>query len=361
MEATRPTHAVSPDGAGSLVSGGHTEESRPTFSPEGDELLLNVPVSNEQGTAGDADRPGPSTGVAHTCPSREQPAAGGDIDDDAGSSVSVVTAVGAGADRGLRAQNRAQEIADEISRFCAESTNRVSVLARNVIISKVLELVTICSNMRADAAAARGAADLLQGQLVEARREAAGLQRRLAVERPLVGDVVGGGAAAVGVGLPVHGGTGAAAGLPAAADPGAARGPTYAAVLSSGAQAGPPGSGPNEPTSVTGQRGWTPPEAHDHVAFLTPIGRTESPARDVMRLLKANIDPVVQEIRDVTLRGTRYGVTVFTNTRQSITNMQRAIDGNSVTRTAISMRVPERRRPHVKFSGVDPDVAAEDF
>ncbi|KAH6940799.1 hypothetical protein HPB50_006874 [Hyalomma asiaticum] len=80
-----------------------------------------------------------------------------------------------------------------------------------------------------------------------------------------------------------------------------------------------------------------------------------------MRLLKTNIDPVAEMIRDVTLRGTRYGVTVFTNTPQSLTNMQRVIQTNSVTRTAVSMRVPERRRPHVKFPGVDPDVGAEVF
>ncbi|KAH6940820.1 hypothetical protein HPB50_007822 [Hyalomma asiaticum] len=86
---------------------------------------------------------------------------------------------------------------------------------------------------------------------------------------------------------------------------------------------------------------------HEHVAFLTPTGRTESPARDVIRLLKSNIDPAAEEMRDVTLRSTRCGVTVFSRTRQSLANMQRAIEANSVTRAAVSMRVPERRRTHV--------------
>lgn len=368
MAESRPAHEVSPDGPRSLAAGASQEGSHPGFSPEGDDIIANLHENPEQGIAGDAARVGPSMTPANTCLPSERPTTGGDAEDDAGSSVSAVTAVGtgAGADPGLRAQTRAQEIADEVSRFCAESSNRISVQARNLIISWVLELVTLCSNMRADAAAERRVTQVLQGQLVDARREIAGLQRRaLAAEhRPPVGDVVGGGPVPVAMGLAVRGGPGPvaeAAGSSAAAGSGAARGPTYAAVLSSGVQAGPPGSGLNGPVAAAGQRGPAPPEAHDHVAFLTPTARTESPARDVMRLIKTNIDPVAEEIRDVTLRGTRYGVTVFSNTRQSILNMQRAIEGNNVTRSAVSMRVPERRRPHVKFSGVDPDVATEDF
>lgn len=105
--------------------------------PEGDNILANVQDLSEQGTAGDAARVGPSTSQAHTCPSSDQP--GGDIEDDTGSSVSAVTAVGtgAGADPGLRMQTRAQEIAGELSRFRADSSNRITVLARKVT-SRVL-------------------------------------------------------------------------------------------------------------------------------------------------------------------------------------------------------------------------------
>ncbi|KAH6940884.1 hypothetical protein HPB50_009344 [Hyalomma asiaticum] len=260
--------------------------------------------------------------------------------------VSAVTAVEAGfrADLGARTQARAREIEDELSRFCVDSSSRITVSARNYIVSRVFEL----------------------GQLVEARREIAGLQRQaLAAGRPLVGDVVGGGVTAITVGPAVRGvpGSGAAAGSTAAADLGAARGLTYAAVLSSGdpCAAGPPGSGPTGPGGAAGQRGSTAGETHEHVAFLTPTGRTESPARDVMRLLKSKIDSVAEDIRDVTLRSTRYGVTVFSHTRQSLANMQRALEDNSVTWATVSVRVPEKRRHHVKFSGVDPDVAAEDI
>ncbi|KAH6924255.1 hypothetical protein HPB50_014375 [Hyalomma asiaticum] len=74
--------------------------------------------------------------------------------------------------------------------------------------------------------------------------------------RALVGDVVGGGGAAVMVGPAVRGvpGSGAVAGSTVAADLGAARGLTYAAVLSSGAQACPLGSGPTSPAGAAGQQ-----------------------------------------------------------------------------------------------------------
>ncbi|KAL3198221.1 hypothetical protein MRX96_044494 [Rhipicephalus microplus] len=82
-------------------------------------------------------------------------------------------------------QTRAREIEDEISRFCADSVNRITLSARNYIMSRVFELVNLCSDMRADAATERGAALALQGQLVDARREIAGLQRQVLVaERP---------------------------------------------------------------------------------------------------------------------------------------------------------------------------------
>ncbi|KAH7963923.1 hypothetical protein HPB52_023796 [Rhipicephalus sanguineus] len=100
---------------------------------------------------------------------------------------------------------------------------------------------------------------------------------------------------------------------------------------------------------------------HDHVAFLTPVGTTEAPARDVVRLLKTNIDPVAKGINDVTFRYTRYGVTVFSNTRQSLVNMRTAIEENTVTCAALTVRVPEKRNPHVRFSGVDPDITADEF
>ncbi|KAL1477820.1 hypothetical protein MTO96_035451 [Rhipicephalus appendiculatus] len=160
---------------------------------------------------------------------------------DAGSSVSEVIAVGIGlrVDLGTRMQARARELEDEVSRFCADSANRITVSARNYIMTRVFELVSLCSDMREDAATERGAALALQGQLVDARREIAGLQRQVLVaERPPVGDVLGGLAAvlAVGPAAPVFsGGPGAEVAIGAASmGPAVLGGPTYAAMVRAG-------------------------------------------------------------------------------------------------------------------------------
>ncbi|KAL3199004.1 hypothetical protein MRX96_044103 [Rhipicephalus microplus] len=81
-----------------------------------------------------------------------------------------------------------------------------------------------------------------------------------------------------------------------------AGGMSYAVALGSGAASGiqrPSGNSPSGPQGVTapgaGRR-------QDQVAFLMPVGSTDYAARDVTRILKANIDPVAKGIRDVTLR-----------------------------------------------------------
>ncbi|KAH7963996.1 hypothetical protein HPB51_027766 [Rhipicephalus microplus] len=273
----------------------------------------------------------PTTAQAHFCPAR--PTAGASEEEDAGSSVSEVTAVGIGhsVDPGNRMQARAREIEDEISRFCADSANRIT------------------------------------GQLVDARREIAGLQRQaLVAERPPVGDILGGLAAAPAVG-PAHAVLTAGPGVQVARGampmgPAVTGVPSYAAVVRAGGPAGVPGAGLAGPAGLVGAGpGMVSGVRHEHVAFLTPFGATEAPAQDVVRLLKANVDPVAKVIRDVTLRHTRYGVTVFTNNAQTITNIQNAINENAVTRAAITIRIPARRNPHMRFSGVDPDLGPEEF
>ncbi|KAH7963900.1 hypothetical protein HPB52_023773 [Rhipicephalus sanguineus] len=189
----------------------------------------------------------------------------------------------------------------------------------------------------------RGAALALQGQLVEARSEIACLQRQaLVAERPLVGDVLAGRAAAA-----VHrpsGAHGSDTGVPLGAPPtlsGAAGDMTYAAVLRPGPTTGGQPLGRSGFPGVAAAAGGeaTMAARHDH----------------------ANIDPVAKDIRDVTLRYTRYGVTVLTNTRQSLLNMRAAIEQNAVTCAAMTMRVPDRRNPHVRFSGVDPEINPDEF
>lgn len=77
------------------------------------------------------------------------------------------------------------------------------------------------------------------------------------------------------------------------------------------------------------------------MAFLTPATQTTTPARDVLRLLKTNIDPVTKGITDVVLRHTRYGVTVLTNAQATIQNLVEAIQENVVMRASILTRVSD--------------------
>ncbi|KAH7985449.1 hypothetical protein HPB51_026824 [Rhipicephalus microplus] len=367
MASSRAVHEVSPDGAGSPTVGPSSITPIHGFSPEGDSVLADLQNPTEQEATRGVESTQPVTAQAQSCPVR--PTAGASEEEDASSSISEVTAVGIGhrGDPGTRMQTRAREIEDEISRFCADSVNRITVSARNYIMSRVFELVNLCSDMRADAATERGAALALQGQLVDARREIAGLQRQVLVaERPPVGDILGGLAAAPAVG-PAHAVLAAGPGVQVATGatptgpvvPGA---PSYAAVVRAGGPAGISGAGPAGPAGLVGA---APSRVsgirHEHVAFLTQVGATEAPARDVVRLLKANIDPVAKDIRDVTLRHTRYGVTVFTNNAQTLTNIQNAINENAVTRAAMTIRIPARRNPHVRFSEVDPDLGPEEF
>ncbi|KAH7961028.1 hypothetical protein HPB52_001213 [Rhipicephalus sanguineus] len=372
MAASKAEHEVSPSGAGTPSPGGSPAVSDVSFSPEGDNILAGLTGQAENGPAETAEAAGrvePTTGSAHTRSSsrRTTPTVISAVEDDAGSSVSETTAVETGrrTDHGAQAQARARELEDQVSRCCADSANRIMVSARNFILTCVFELVGLCSDLRADAAVERGAALALQGQLAEARREIACLQRHaLVAERPLVGDVLAGRAAAA-----VHGPSGvhgSDTGVPLGAPPtlsGPTGGLSYAAVLRPGpTTGGQPLGRPGFPGVAEAAAGEaTTATRHDHVAFLTPTGPTDAPARDVVRTLKANIDPVAKDIRDVTLRYTRYGVTVLTNTRQSLLNMRAAIEENAVTRAAMTMRVPDRRNPHVRFSGVDPEINPDEF
>ncbi|KAH7963880.1 hypothetical protein HPB52_023753 [Rhipicephalus sanguineus] len=275
--------------------------------------------------------------------------------------MSQTTAVASGlkSDLGTRVQERACQIEDELSRYCLETANRIPVNARHFIMARVFELVKLCSDLRVDAASERGAVLALQGQLVETRREVAEFHRRaiLAESRATTAALAdaafppaAGHSSQPQPGLPV----GPHVGLlpPTAPTPPAM---TYAAALQAGAAPAAPSTGPPGLASGPG------PVLHEHVAFVTPIAPTSTPARDSLRLLKANIDPAAHDIRDVTLRQTRYGLTVFAHSRATLNNMRQAIADNTITCAALSMRIPEKRNPHVRFSGVDPDVSADEF
>ncbi|KAL1421208.1 hypothetical protein MTO96_004219 [Rhipicephalus appendiculatus] len=142
------------------------------------------------------------------------------------SSVSETTAVPSDSrdDVERRVQARAREIEEELSRFCVDAGNRIPVTAQPFFMSRVFEMVQLCSDLRADAAAAdRGAVQALKDQLVESRRETAALHRRalLAESRTgLLPPVAVAGDAATTAPAPTQ--PGAAAALPGLSLPGTA-------------------------------------------------------------------------------------------------------------------------------------------
>ncbi|KAL3247575.1 hypothetical protein MRX96_057001 [Rhipicephalus microplus] len=200
-----------------------------------------------------------------------------------------------------------------------------------------------------DGAGCRGG---LRGQLIETRQEMAMLQA----------SSMGAGRAGAPAGLVcssdvdvgrTHGPT--LPGIPPTV-PGAAR--SYAAALAgSGPRALAQSRGPG-----VGESGASVPRRdHEHAAFLTPSAQTTTKARDVLRLLKTNIDPASKGITDIVLRYTRYGLTVFSNTYDTIQNLVQAIQENAGVRASILVRVPNKRHLHIRFSGDDPDVNQDRF
>ncbi|KAH7933573.1 hypothetical protein HPB49_014028 [Dermacentor silvarum] len=130
---------------------------------------------------------------------------------------------------------------------------------------------------------------------------------------------------------------------------------SYAAVLG----AGPAHSRVGQPDGAAARA--PSQQAHNHVAFLTPTAQTTTLARDVLRLLKTNIDPGAKHIKDISLHHTRYGLTVFSSNKQSLDNLQQAIKDNPVTRASMFVRLGQKRNPHVKFNGVGPEIAPDEF
>ncbi|KAH8027384.1 hypothetical protein HPB51_005010 [Rhipicephalus microplus] len=242
-------------------------------------------------------------------------------EEDAASSVMEATAVATWpkGDPGARIQARARELEDEISSFCVDSANRITVSARNCIMSRVFEMVMVA-------------------------------------ERPPVGDILEGLAvatagrpAAVPAGPGVQGVTGTATmGHPVS---GIAGGVSYAAALGSRATSTVQGPSRNGPSGPQGAGAPGAVLRQDYVAFLTLDGSTENPARDVVRILKLNIDRVAMSIKDVTLRHTRYGVTVFSHIKQSLINMKKVIEENTVARTAIKEDTYVPMRTHCASYG----------
>ncbi|XP_070383358.1 uncharacterized protein [Dermacentor albipictus] len=189
--------------------------------------------------------------------------------------------------------------------------------ARTFFVAKLLQSAAVCSRVAWEASKQAAMAYLLQEQLAEARREAAELRRRLAVAEArldgLAGSVdgpgrAGRGPAAPAGGVPAPSGAGGSAGSPAGRM-------DYAAALRAGLapSAGADCGGPGGAAAADAEAG-RPGALHKDVTFLTPVSTIATPARDVLRLQKSNVDPHAKNIRDVTLHHT----SVLTKTFKSV-------------------------------------------
>ncbi|KAH8036386.1 hypothetical protein HPB51_000168 [Rhipicephalus microplus] len=269
MAASRATHELSPEAASTPAAGSVSETPRSRFTEEGDSILARLADPSSSEVTGSVQGLIPTVGAAESGTVRPIPTNETDQEEDARSSVSENTAVATGlrTDLGSRVMARVQEPEEDLSKS-------------------------------------------LQGQLVEARRETASMQRRVAVaERPAVGDVLSGVAGAFRSGasaLAVPGGQVDTVGAERTDAPlGVGRGMSYAAALGSGTRTGAQESSRNGPAGLQATTTQGAGLRQDYVAFVTPVGSTDALAREVVLVLKSNIDPVAKGIRDVTLRHTR--------------------------------------------------------
>ncbi|KAH7986112.1 hypothetical protein HPB51_026710 [Rhipicephalus microplus] len=195
MATSRATHEVSPDAASTLAAGSLSDTPCSKFSEEGDSILARLAYQNNSEVPGSAQRPIPTIGAAENGTEQPIPTRETEQDENVRSSVSETTAVATSlrADLGSRVMAMVQELENDLFKFCADLSNRITVICRNYFLGRFFELARLCSDLRADVAAERAVVSSLQGQLVEARRETATMQRRVAVaESPAVRDVLTG-------------------------------------------------------------------------------------------------------------------------------------------------------------------------
>ncbi|XP_070382676.1 uncharacterized protein [Dermacentor albipictus] len=333
---------------------GESPRSRgPDLSEDGDAAVARFSALVDRMQAAEDDQP---------------PAADDDRDEVMieASAKSAVTAVEAADPNAtlLQPMKDMEAIECAVLEFAFFPANRVPTEARTFFANKVVESYAVCSRVTCEASRQSALASLLRRQLAEARREAAELRLRLAVAEARLGGLVvsvdglergGRGPAVLAGGVSAPSAAGGSAGSPAGRM-------DYAAALRTGLapSAGAARGGPGAVAAAAAAAG-RPGALHKHVAFLTPVSTTATPARDVLRLLKSKVDPRAQNIRDVTLHHTRYGLTVFTDNDQSLANLEQAIAADPATRASILMRVAPPRNPCVKFTGVDPDIGPDDF
>ncbi|KAH7986164.1 hypothetical protein HPB49_026099 [Dermacentor silvarum] len=97
---------------------------------------------------------------------------------------------------------------------------------------------------------------------------------------------------------------------------------------------------------------------HAHIMFLTPLVPTSTAADDLSAAMKNNVDLVKERIGDISVRKTPRGLTILSDDKESMDRLRAALESNVVTNTTMSIRFAQKRKPHVKLTGVDPDVLA---
>ncbi|KAH7979096.1 hypothetical protein HPB49_008106 [Dermacentor silvarum] len=224
--------------------------------------------------------------------------------------------------------HRAVECEKLITDILFDTNCKVTNSHRSQILGHLRQLVQECADMRAVAARQCGRADELRDQLAQARLAASTVLQ-----------------------------------------PAASSGPadlTYAAVAHGGLRpAFPPGPG-----AAAGQAAMLPDAAravavgpqqrrdHAHVMFLTPLVPTGTAAEDIKHILKTNVDPARENLGAISVHKTPLGLTVLSDDLASVQKLKTLLERNPVTNTAMSVRLVQQRKPHVKLTGVDPDVPA---
>ncbi|KAH7965171.1 hypothetical protein HPB49_004560 [Dermacentor silvarum] len=151
--------------------------------------------------------------------------------------------------------------------------------------------------------------------------------------------------------------------------PAASSGPadlTYAAVARGGLRP----AFPPRPGAAAAQAAMLPDAAravavgpqqrrdHAHAMFLTPLVPTGTTAQDIKHILKTNVDPARENLGAISVHKTPLGLTVLSDDLASVQKLKTLIEQNPVTNTAMSVRLVQQRKPHVKLTWVDPDVPA---
>ncbi|KAH7965522.1 hypothetical protein HPB49_008533 [Dermacentor silvarum] len=317
-----PSGRDPPDGVMSPRSDGSSDS---VFSADGDAILRGAELPGGGG-AGSAGGEVPTTVTLPPADTVHSPPPS--------ICATSVSTVQPGSDQVITAaMRRIAEKQQQIMDLLFHPNSKIPNSQRSQIISWLSEIVQECSDVRAIAAHQSGRVDELRDQLRLERRPASGA-------------------------------------LPPAAQT-ACPIRTYAAAARLGMHMPPPSTLPPPPPAAPGDvphtipdlavptpQDFAPRRDHDFIMFLTPIAPSAAPARDVAALLKQNIDLVAEGIGDIRPRHTRFGLTVFSNEKEFFDRLKSAIERNSVTCTTLSIKVAEKRHPHVRLSGVDPDIGA---